>query len=194
MHSLMSIWGGKKYKNDSSVLTTLHNVDSEFGKFWEMFKKSRYYNNTIVVFTTDHAHYYETPYVKLVEKEKDYKKLFIDKIPLLIYDPTHKLPNEFNANGNTSLSLTPTILHLLGVSKVSNSFMGTSLFDQKKEHEVYVAAIGDEFFAIYDNLVYTLADLPHYFGSEKMLQQDISNILDFYELENNNRLFSSRKE
>ena len=192
-HAFFDVYpGGKKYKNDSSVLNTLHNVDNEFGKFWKIFKESRYYNNTIVVFTTDHAHYYESPYVKLVEKEKDYKKLFIDKIPLLIYDPTHKLPNEFNANGRTSLSLTPTILHLLGVSKFSNSFTGESIFERKEYSAVSLSAIGYDFFYIYNNTVFSIDELVDHSSLTHDVKKEIANILDFYKLEESNSIFNAK--
>ncbi|NQU54875.1 MAG: sulfatase-like hydrolase/transferase, partial [Bacteroidetes bacterium] len=48
-----------KYKNsDNDTLNSVHNLDLQFGKFYKYFKKSPYAKNTIVILTTDHAHYF----------------------------------------------------------------------------------------------------------------------------------------
>ena len=54
-------------------------------------------DNTIVIVTADHAHVQEKPYVALVKNDPTYKPYFVDTVPLLIYDPTHDLPAEYDA-------------------------------------------------------------------------------------------------
>ena len=56
----------------------------------------------------------EKPYVALVKNDPTYKPYFVDTVPLLIYDPTHDLPAEYDADDATGLALAPTILQLLG--------------------------------------------------------------------------------
>lgn len=135
-----------RYGIDNPTLRTLHYVDASFGKFWEWFQNSSYAQNTIVVVTADHCHYYDKDYVPLVKNEKDYRKIFVDKIPLIIYDPIHRLPEQMDVHGRTSLDLTPTILHLLNRSHVKNSFLGRSLFEPSDE--VNMAALGAEYYFI----------------------------------------------
>lgn len=56
---------------------------------------------------------------------------------------------KFDAEGRTSIDLTPTVLDLLNINKFDNYFLGCSLFDRecnsKFSHSV---AIGNGFFEI----------------------------------------------
>lgn len=123
--------GGKEYsQKDSLPLSRMHNADFWFGKFWEYFKNSPYYENTYVIFTTDHAHFPEIPYVEVAKSP--YELHFIDKIPLFIYDPNNKLPKNLDAKNRTSLDFAPTLLHILGYNNEPNAFLGSSLFEDAK--------------------------------------------------------------
>lgn len=114
---------GMKYgAGDNSTLNTLHNVDHAFGEFWKQFQNSPYRDNTIIIFTADHTHAYEKPYVELMKNDPTYKPVFTDTIPLIIYDPIHELPSRYDANDDTSLALAPTILHLLNYNNAKNAF------------------------------------------------------------------------
>ena len=122
---------GVTYKqNDSYILDAIHNYDDAFGKFWEYFQESGLFTNTIVIFTTDHTHFQGKDFLGLVNNQTDYKPLFVDKIPLLIYHPRMKLPKEFDANFASSIDLAPTIAHLMSIRNRSNSFLGRSIFDR----------------------------------------------------------------
>ncbi len=138
--------GTEGYPVDNPTLRTLHQVDGAFGKFWEWFQSSPYVENTIVILTADHCHYYDKDYVPLVKEEKDYREIFVDKIPLIIYDPIHRIPEQMDAQGRTSLDLTPTILHLLDIQQVKNSFLGRSLFESSDK--VNLAALGKVYYLI----------------------------------------------
>lgn len=115
-----------KYKNGSNpYLNKFHNNDVWFGKFFEKYIKSSQVNNTILVYTTDHCTHSSEGY----NSTFNYPDLeWIDTIPLFLYNPSfdHKV---YNANGLTSLTLTPTLLDMLGFHKVTNHFLGHSLFE-----------------------------------------------------------------
>lgn len=189
-HAFMDTYEeGLKYKIKNSVLNTLHNLDYCFGNFWNWFKQSKYSKDTIIIFTADHAHYYEKPYVELMSVEKDYKKFFIDKIPLIIYDPIHNLPKEYDGCGKTSLDLTPSILHLLNVNYIKNSFLGSSIFDERSKKELNFAALGNDFYYIMDNEVYRYNELRKNGHLRKIIDNKVDLIKDYYALEEINDVF-----
>lgn len=118
----------KKYKNgDNEYLNKFYNHDYHFGQFVEKFKKSKYFDNTILVFTTDHASYPTSEFIKTFDTKSE---IFADRIPLIIYDKYIK-PSTIDAKYSNSLRLTPTLLQLLGIN-VQNHFLGNSLLDNKE--------------------------------------------------------------
>lgn len=179
----------EKYIIDNPSLNTLHNMDASFGEFWNWFRQSRFAQNTIVILTADHAHYYAKDYVALVNNEYDYKNIFVDKIPLLIYDPIHNLPKKMDAKGRTSLDLTPTILHLLSIQNEKNSFLGHSLFENS--NNVNIAALGREFYLIKDgDILYKQGDFDNLSADDKSkFQLRKEQIELFYNAEKYNKIF-----
>lgn len=143
---------------DEPSLNTLHTTDAEFGAFYDYFMSSPYAANTILVLTVDHAHYAEPPYVRVAGDH--YKPYFVDQVPLLIHAPWLKLPARLDAHGRTSVDLAPTLLQLLGIDKVRNSFLGYSLFDRRHDRDFSVAAIGRAVYAIYQGQVYAPGEIP----------------------------------
>ncbi len=134
---------GLSYKDGhSDTLNMMYNFDDAFGVFWKAFKKSNYYDNTIVILTGDHALYPNNDFKKIAGD--DWIPSVYDELSLIIYDPIHKLPKEYQVNA-TSVDLAPTVLHLLGIKKESkNSFMGTSLFDKRENNVSFgVSAYAD---------------------------------------------------
>lgn len=172
---------GKTYESVNS----LHNLDAAFGMFWQWFIHSKYKDNTIVVFTADHAHFNDSDYVKLVENDSDYMRCFIDRIPLIIYDPIHNLPTEWDANDRTSLDLAPTVCQLIGVNK-ENSFLGISLFEENGS-QVSVAAIGQRFYGIYNHRVHKDGTINSGVRDEFDNKRDFIN--KFYMYESANKVF-----
>lgn len=163
---------GEKFgigKNET--LNTLHNVDSAFGKFWNHFVHSKYRDNTIVIFTADHCHYHDKSFLSLVSQDSDYIKVFYDKIPLIIYDPVHKLPREFDAKNRSSLDLTPTICQLLGVNNVKNSFCGTSIFEHN-DSKVTLLANGFAFYGICDGKIKSEDSIPKAYKDEFLSKKE----------------------
>lgn len=147
---------GIKYKDGkNNGLNTIHNMDDAFGEFWDFFINSKYAQDTIIVFTSDHAHYYEKSYLETMRKYKegDYKKVFVDRIPLIIYNPVTRLPNHLKVHSRTSLDFAPTIAQMLDLKNENNVFMGTSLFD-KKSSNIGISSIGEDSYLIKNDTVY----------------------------------------
>lgn len=114
---------------ENSTLNMIHNFDDAFKTFWHYFKTSKYYHNTIVILTGDHALYPTKDYQKIAGRKwipSEY-----DDLAFIIYDPIHTLPNTYHTL-STSIDFAPTILHLAGMNPNNkNAFLGTSLFDTK---------------------------------------------------------------
>lgn len=176
---------GESYGDGSNpTLNTLHNVDAAFGRFWREFQASPYKDNTIVVVTADHAHVQEKPYVALVKDDPTYKPYFVDTVPLLIYDPTHELPAEYDAGDATGLALAPTILHLLGKKYAENAFLGQSLFDGPQTFHIH--AEGDALWYIFHHEVFKEKDIPE--GAVDAFVNEKKRLYEFYAEERENRM------
>ncbi|BCX87973.1 lipoteichoic acid synthase [Methylomarinovum tepidoasis] len=153
----------------NASLNTIHNLDDAFGTFWQYFRQSQYFDDTIVIFTADHAHFHDRPFVAAFDRKDSrfkhpYVKTFVDQIPLIIYDPGRELPSRFDARYATSVNFTPTLLHYLGITIPENPFMGHSLFDPPfglEKGENGVASFGDETFIIDEQGIH--GGLPRFF-------------------------------
>lgn len=111
------------------ILDTIHAFDAAFGQFWQAFKQSPLRDNTIVILTSDHAHFPDNDYRALWRKQDRYSPVFMDRIPLLIYSPFHTQTGKFTIRRSSSLDFAPSVLHLLGINRYVSTFLGHSLFD-----------------------------------------------------------------
>lgn len=115
-------------KND--VLNSFHTTDDAFGQFWDWFRGSDFYNNTIVVAVADHA-IFPTALDKTFPEV--YKQLnFYDENTFLLYTPQSLLPKEVGVY-SSGIDFAPTLLELLNVN-VANSFEGHSIFSGRKSY------------------------------------------------------------
>lgn len=182
------IEGGKKYDDGrNQVLNRIHNLDYELGYFLRYFKRSHWASNTYLIITTDHATFPEPAYIEIVKQDKPY--YFVDKIPLLIYDPYKGLPASIDANSRNSLDLAPTILNLLGVQKRRNSFLGHSLLD-KYPYNVSMSAVGKvvkDRYIIVDGQIYPSEEVPKKYRKETQYFSEYIDLYRYYE--KNNMLF-----
>ena len=105
------------------------------------------FENTLLVFTADHATYPVPEYKKTFNS---IQSTFINKIPLFLYTKGIK-PEIRNAQGRNSLDLAPTILDILDVNDVENYFLGTTLFSDDESDYSHFCAIGNEFYYISDD-------------------------------------------
>ncbi len=107
------------------VLNRFYDLDTQFGWYMDELQNSELSENTIIVFTTDHASYADTDYIKAFpEYERDCTD--VGEIPLFIWYKGVEAQN-IDVNGRNSLCLAPTIMDLLDMN-VSNYFLGSSLF------------------------------------------------------------------
>ncbi|WP_318495627.1 LTA synthase family protein [Photobacterium leiognathi] len=147
---------GIKYGDGSNhTLNTLHNFDYAFGKFINYINNSKYKDNTIIVLTADHAHYYEDSYIKLMDKS--YQKFFVDQIPLIIHYPNNEEPIEIDAHSSTSIDFAPSILQLSDI-KSNAKFIGRPIFRENIDKlRLNISAIGTDpidTFIVVDGKVY----------------------------------------
>jgi len=178
-HAFRNVSKGQATYGDASnkVLNRMHHFDRVMGKFFDYFFQSPYAENTLLIFTADHATFPEPAHVQAFE---DAGRHFIDEVPLLIYSPVLELPDEYDANFRNSLDFAPTLMNLLGISGFSHAWLGHSIFDKRYDQGFSIAAIRNEFFRIDKRGVEPLPP-----------NDDYSNMISaFYMLETNNRVFS----
>ncbi len=112
------------------MLNKFYDVDLQFANFIEKIENSPMFENTILVFTTDHGTFmdsaYKETYPDIPRSNPD-----LDKIPLFIYYKGVQ-PQRIDVGGRNSLGLAPTVLDYLDISS-ENYFLGTSLFAPKSE-------------------------------------------------------------
>lgn len=119
------------------VLNMFHTTDDAFGKFWEQFKNSEFYNNTILITVADHAIFpgaYNTGGISEWPGQTDVKsfKTFYDQNALMVYIPNSVLPKKVDVYAS-GLSFTPSLLQLFNIN-IPNSFEGHSIFDDQKNY------------------------------------------------------------
>ena len=121
-------------------LNKFYNADVWFGEFMERFEASPLANNTLIVFTTDHATYGDKAFSGAFG---DHARghYFLDEIPLFFYYAGVE-PAQVDAGGRNSLDFAPTLLDYIDISE-PNYFLGTSLFvEQDNELETYYSEPG----------------------------------------------------
>jgi len=177
-------------KGKRNVLNTIHNMDDAFGYFWKYYQNSRYAENTLIVFTSDHSHYYSNPYLKLMKAvgADNYQKLFIGKIPMIIHDPLADLPPEYDARYASSIDFAPTLVHLLGLPNEKNAFLGSSIFDKgaKAYEDRGVAAYGENTYLINQEKIHTEQQSEQYHAQLDLLSRYIRYVQG---LEIKNRIY-----
>ena len=119
-----------------NILNRFYNVDYQFGVFMDKFINSDLYNNTIVIFTTDHASFVDYDYLRTFKDTYSRQYGFVDEIPLFIYHNGVNI-KEIDVSGRNSLDFAPTVLDYLDISG-PNYFLGESLFspyDKKTNYD-----------------------------------------------------------
>jgi len=171
------------------ILDKMHNFDAAFGEFLRYFLASKYARNTLLVVTSDHATYPEPPYREVAGD--DLKPYFVDRIPLLIRDPYHVLPETFDAQGRNSLDLAPTVLQLAGVQSRRNAFLGASLFEERRL-PLGIAALGAKYFLTVPEGVFGMGEEPEAYRA--VFQCEVGVVQRYFAAERDNRIVPAPRE
>lgn len=113
------------------VLNSVHTSDDAFKKFWEEFRESEYYKNTIVIAVADHAIFPEAIRNKYFPKS-DWPQSFYDRTMFMTYIPDSILPKTVDTRAS-GLDFTPTILQMFNLN-VTSSFEGWSIFGEREKY------------------------------------------------------------
>ncbi len=155
----------------NNVLNSFRTADDAFGKFWNEFKQSKYYNNTIVIAVADHATFPGAEIKKLFPQDAA-NLSFYDQNMLMMYLPSvilngMKNPLQPNREGSfvytqddkntpipkyintfsSGIDVAPTLLQILNIN-VPNAFEGHSIFDDRNK---YPNLLGMHEFGLYIN-------------------------------------------
>ena len=180
---------GVHYGDGSNpALNRMHNYDAQIGPFLDHFLQSPLARDTILIFTTDHATYNEPPVVTALTGP-GYKPMFIDQVPLLVYNQGLDLPHHFDAGFRTSVDLAPSLLHMMGIQNVTNAFMGFSLFENAPDYHTGLAAMGEDFYRITPDGVDKDANVQH---ADKDYHNYVDYVRLYWMLELQNLIFPPR--
>lgn len=145
-------------------LNKFYNMDYQFGEFLKKFKESSVSDNTLLIFTVDHATFPETDFRKTFGTHSVY---FVDQVPLIIYKKGMDKEQDLEAYGKNSLDLAPTIMDVLGIQHAENIFLGCSLFDKTCHSDFdHISATGMQYYATHGHEV-----------EEGHLQGDLKNLM-----------------
>jgi len=182
--------GYRYHSHNNVVLNNTHNFDAAFGLLWNYIKTSSYGENTVLVFTADHCHFHENAFLDAFS-EPGYTKLFVDRIPLIIWDPSRSLPARYDARNASSIDFAPTMAHYFGLDNVRNPFLGMSLFEREQhlDKQISVAAIGPhEIYLIDEKKIHRLGEESAYNSTLKTLDKFVTAVR---QLEIENRIWDN---
>lgn len=159
---------------NNQALNSIHNLDNAFGLFWKYFQQSPYADNTIIIFTTDHCHYPSQAYVATVTDQK-YQRIFVDKVPFIIHDNRKALPQFYDSRNSTTLDLTPSLLHYLGIKNQVNPFLGHSIFSKKQRAQSYgVSNIPPDVFLIDEKKIHNRKNSTEHLQDIQLLERFVA--------------------
>ena len=162
-----------KFKNyNNEVLNRFHKFDLVFGKFIKKFENSPLFDNTILIFTSDHSTF---PGKSAKEADPTIPNVFVDKIPFMFFGKNigHDI---YNSDGATSITFMPTLFDVFGLRNEPNMILGCSLFEKCITRSL--GAIGKFFFKIQDDKIIEITKTTDY-GSHIRLIRISYAISDF---------------
>ena len=119
--------------NGNKIINSIYASDKAFGSFWQNFKKSRHYKNSVVVLTADHS---MPPINEYASLRGNYRIKENDIIPFIIHIPNDsEWKGKIDLTLGSALDITPTLLDLLHID-TPNPFMGLSLLSDRKKYPV----------------------------------------------------------
>ena len=103
-----------------------YSCDQAFAEFMERFEASPLFEDTLFIFTADHASVADNDYNATFGSRITRQHATVDVIPLFFYYKGVE-PQTIDVGGRNSLALAPTVLDFLDIS-AENCFLGDSLF------------------------------------------------------------------
>ncbi|HFI0419467.1 TPA: LTA synthase family protein [Streptococcus suis] len=125
----------KKFEDGKNILLNrFYNFDHYFSQFLEKFNNNPAFDNTILVFTTDHATFADKDFIAAYPSYNR-ENQDVDRVPFIVY---HKgiVAEKKDVEGRNSLDLVPTLLDYMDISE-PNYFLGESLFYYKENNNSY---------------------------------------------------------
>jgi len=120
-------------------LQSVHYVDAALGELVEGMKQQGIWDNTILVFYGDHDNSFQDkePYEQLLGKSLSSLDMgqIMNQVPLLIHLPDGQHAGIYNEPAG-QLDMTPSLLHLLGISTENDYMMGNNLFSGQERFVV----------------------------------------------------------
>lgn len=113
---------------------SISHMDYHIGRIISALKQKGLYENTMILYTSDHGDYMGYHHM-LLKSNYMYEPLV--RIPLIIKYPNKKHKGEINHNISNNLDIAPTILGQAGV-EVPKSMKGNNLEDQKVKREMTI--------------------------------------------------------
>ncbi len=129
---------------EGKLLDSVMSFDQAFGIFWQYFKNSPYYHNTMVIVTADHAMPPTVEYKKAFDLPIQ-PNYFFEEIVLLVFDKRYELPKTFDTKAS-SLDLVPSVLQMLAINHFSNPFLGLSIFSDRQDYPRVLATMLNRFY------------------------------------------------
>lgn len=153
---------------EGKLAESIAKLDTAFGVFWEYFKKSQFYENTIVVLTADHTMPPTVRYKKFINSQSR-SNFFFDEIACIIFDKGHDLPKRLSKRAS-SIDLVPSLLQLIDINNIPNPFQGLSLFSDRDDYPFLLSTLMSSYYVADDR------------GIREYLYRDDPNIDDRYRL------------
>ena len=122
------------------LLAGYHCSDRALGDLGRFVLAAPRKDRTVWLLTADHAAFSDlVPEEIYVDPTARHQS---DKIPFLLHDPLHELPQHLATLGDTR-DVSPTLLHILGVGDPPNSMGGMSLFGGRRTHPFLIGRVGE---------------------------------------------------
>lgn len=97
-------------------------------------------DRTVWLLTADHAMFADLVPPSVYPSEEERRQF--THVPFLLHDPLHDLPARVATLSGTR-DLSPTLLHVLGVTEPTNSMTGSSIFGGRRERPFLIGRVGE---------------------------------------------------
>ena len=174
------------FKTEKYVTQRVESIDYDLCGFINGLDNTHFFDENILVITTDHALFPEPDYVNMHESS-DYVPSFVSRVPLIIRAP-NIYPGRLDVSGRNSVDLLPTVLDLVEMGDIPVHFAGRSLFlRDSADQAYYISAIGDDFYLTHGDRVVSMLSA----GERAQKDRLIGWVHWLYSLEDQNRLSSN---